>query len=277
MLAPLCTNVGFNTSTAYAGRDKPIILDNLTYARLAHEQWRKVVMIQTIIKAPQGDAPTTDESGTTEQNNEEKFIKPYLVKPRFDKRIVGMRHTYSGTGFACGVDAGKQKTFICTNAHIVKGGSEIIVITASETEYRAAVLVEDMERDVAVLAIESKEDLSPIVWGDSNNTVVGEAVIAIGHPQDFFYSLSRGIVSAKRFLPGVKDKPSLPFLQLDMTLNLGNSGSPVFNMGGEVVGVAEGIAQNGQGIAFAIPSNDFRKIIENVKMKQIPAVPSVAP
>lgn len=268
LLALLLWYAGFDFTidAAYAGRDKrPIILDNLTYARLMYEQRQKVVIIETIINPPESTVPAPNGSSDTKQNNQEEFIKPYLVKPRFDKRVMGIRHARSGTGFVCGRDADGEKILICTNAHVIKQGIEIIVRTALDKEYRAQVLVEDQERDIAVLAIKNQDKLSSIVWGDSDSAVIGESVMAIGHPHNFLYSASRGIVSAKILLPINDDKPPLPFLQLDMALNSGNSGSPVFNMAGEAVGVVARILGDSQGIGFAIPASDFRKILENIK------------
>ncbi|MBU6415236.1 trypsin-like peptidase domain-containing protein [Patescibacteria group bacterium] len=268
--------IGFNAGTAYASHDKPpIALDNLSYARLVFEHWREVVVVETILKdEPKKDNDSSaDHSGNTDKNGTDELIKPYLRKLWLDKRVMGMRQLASGTGFVCGSDSDGKKVFICTNAHVVEDRIEVTVRTASAKEYRATVLAEDKERDAAVLAIESEENLSPVAWGDPDNAAIGEAVMALGNPQDLPYSPSHGIVSGKRPLNIVKDKPPLPFLQLDIALNFGSSGSPIFNMKGEVVGVGALILARSQGIAFAIPSTDFQKMVEHVKKQQTPATP----
>lgn len=258
------TRAGIQDDKIHSARHEttPIALDNLTYARLAYAHWPKIVIVKTVLKAPKENAPQTNAPDATELNDAEKFIKPYLLKLWLDKRVMGMRSVSSGTGFVCGADADQQKIFICTNAHVVDDRDEVTVQTASGAEYRATVLAETAEPDAAVLVIKSKEKITPMVWGDSDEVSVGEAVMAIGHPHNFYYSASHGIVSGKRLMQKTAGTAPLRFLQLDMAINPGNSGSMLLNMRGEVVGVINMILGNAQGIAFAIPANDFQKIIE---------------
>lgn len=242
----------------------PTALDHLTHARLAYAHWQKIVIVETILKTPQDSAPKTDEPGNT-RHDAEKFIKPYNINPWLDKRAMGMRSKASGTGFICGQDADGQKLFICTNAHVVEDGSEITVRMASGSEYRAVVLAKTEKPDAAVLMIESKEKISPLAWGDSDAVSIGESVMAIGHPRNFYYSVSHGIISSKRLIRAETGVATSKFLQVDMAINLGNSGSPLFNMRGEVIGVIWAIWPDSQGIAFAIPANEFRKIMEKIQ------------
>lgn len=265
----IAASIGFYSDATRAGHDKPpVALDNLTYARLAHEHWQEVVIIEVVVPAP-NNSPKTDAPSSMRQNDADvqpndtaqKFIKPYLLSLWFDRRVMGMRHTQRGTGFVCGNDNEKNKALICTNAHIISGGIEIIVRTASGKEYRAAVLAENKERDAAVLAIENHEGLRSVRWGDSDAVAVGEVIMAIGHPHDFRHSIHHGIVSGKRKIRETNGAAALPFIQMDIALNSGNSGSPLFNMRGEVVGVVESVLEDSQNIAFAIPANDFQKAV----------------
>ncbi|HVP34325.1 MAG TPA: DegQ family serine endoprotease [Steroidobacteraceae bacterium] len=141
---------------------------------------------------------------------------------------------------------------ILTNAHVVKGASEVTVRLTDRREYTAKVLGVDSKSDIAVIKIEAK-DLPTVKLGDSRSLKVGEWVLAIGAPFGFENSATAGIVSAKgRSL----DSGYVPFIQTDVPINPGNSGGPLFNMRGEVVGINSQIySRSGgyQGVSFSIP------------------------
>lgn len=142
---------------------------------------------------------------------------------------------------------------ILTNAHVVDGADEVTVKLTDKREFKAKVLGLDKSSDVAVLKIDAR-DLPVVKTGSAGNTRVGEWVLAIGSPFGFENSASAGIVSAKsRSLP---DGSYVPFIQTDVAVNPGNSGGPLFNMAGEVIGInAQIYSNNGgyQGLSFAIP------------------------
>jgi serine protease Do len=144
---------------------------------------------------------------------------------------------------------------ILTNAHVVSDADEVIVKLTDKREYKAKVVGIDKLSDVAVLRIDAK-DLPTVKIGDPQNARVGEWVIAIGSPFGFENTVTAGIISAKsRSLP---DDGYVPFLQTDVAVNPGNSGGPLFNMNGEVIGVNSQIySRSGgyQGLSFAIPIN----------------------
>ena len=134
-----------------------------------------------------------------------------------------------GSGFIVGADG-----VILTNAHVVQGASEVTVKLTDRREFRAKVLGSDPATDIAVLRIEAK-DLPAVKLGDPARTRVGDWVVAIGSPFGFENSVSAGIVSAKgRSLPG---DAYVPFIQTDVAVNPGNSGGPLFNLAGEVIGI----------------------------------------
>ena len=141
---------------------------------------------------------------------------------------------------------------ILTNAHVVKGASEVTVRLTDRREYTAKVLGVDSKSDIAVIKIEAK-DLPTVKLGDSRSLKVGEWVLAIGAPFGFENSATAGIVSAKgRSL----DSGYVPFIQTDVPINPGNSGGPLFNMRGEVFGINSQIySRSGgyQGVSFSIP------------------------
>jgi serine protease Do len=164
-----------------------------------------------------------------------------------------------GSGFIVGADG-----LILTNAHVVQGASEVTVKLIDRREFRARVLGSDEATDVAVLRIEAK-DLPVVKLGDPARARVGDWVVAIGSPFGFENSVSAGIVSAKgRSLPG---EAYVPFIQTDVAVNPGNSGGPLFNLAGEVIGINSQIySRSGgyQGLSFAIPINVALKVKDQI-------------
>jgi len=172
-----------------------------------------------------------------------------------------------GSGFIVSADG-----TILTNAHVVDGAEEVIVKLTDKREFKAKVLGLDTASDVAVLKIDAKE-LPAVKIGNAANTRVGEWVLAIGSPFGFESSASAGIVSAhSRSLP---DGSYVPFIQTDVAVNPGNSGGPLFNMAGEVIGINSQIySRSGgyQGVSFAIPievaMNVERQIVTHGKVQR---------
>ncbi len=153
-----------------------------------------------------------------------------------------------GSGFIVSADG-----IILTNAHVVRDAKEVTVKLTDRREYRAKVLGADPKTDVAVLRIEAK-NLPVVTLGKVSDLKVGEWVLAIGSPFGFENTVTAGVVSAKgRSLP---DDSAVPFIQTDVAVNPGNSGGPLFNTRGEVVGINSQIyTRSGgyQGVSFAIP------------------------
>ena len=153
-----------------------------------------------------------------------------------------------GSGFIVSNDG-----YIITNAHVVDQAEHVTVRLTDRREYRAKVVGTDKQTDVAVLKIDAKS-LPIVKLGKSSEASVGEWVVAIGSPFGFENSVSAGIVSAKaRSLP---DASYTQFIQTDVAVNPGNSGGPLFNLAGEVIGINSQIySRSGgyQGISFAIP------------------------
>jgi serine protease Do len=164
-----------------------------------------------------------------------------------------------GSGFIVGADG-----IVLTNAHVVRGASEVTVKLTDRREFRAKVLGADPTTDIAVLRIDAK-NLPVVNLGDPSRTRVGEWVVAIGSPFGFENSVSAGIVSAKgRSLPG---DAAVPFIQTDVAVNPGNSGGPLFNLQGEVIGINSQIySRSGgyQGLSFAIPINVALKVKDQI-------------
>ncbi|HET6265439.1 MAG TPA: DegQ family serine endoprotease [Usitatibacter sp.] len=163
--------------------------------------------------------------------------------PRGDAPTRGL-----GSGFIVSPDG-----YILTNAHVVEGADTVNVRLTDRREFRAKVVGLDKQTDVAVLKIDAKS-LPTVRLGKSSEANVGEWVVAIGSPYGFDNTVTAGIVSAKsRSLP---DSNYTPFIQTDVAVNPGNSGGPLFNLAGEVIGINSQIySRSGgfQGISFAIP------------------------
>ncbi|MBW8722871.1 MAG: trypsin-like peptidase domain-containing protein, partial [Polaromonas sp.] len=164
-----------------------------------------------------------------------------------------------GSGFIVSADG-----IILTNAHVVRDAKEVTVKLTDRREYRAKVLGADPKTDVAVLRIEAK-NLPVVTLGKVSDLKVGEWVLAIGSPFGFENTVTAGVVSAKgRSLP---DDSAVPFIQTDVAVNPGNSGGPLFNAKGEVVGINSQIySQSGgyQGVSFAIPVDLAIKVKDQI-------------
>jgi len=164
-----------------------------------------------------------------------------------------------GSGFIISADG-----LILTNAHVVRDAKEVTVKLSDRREFAAKVLGSDPTTDIAVLRIDAK-DLPTVRLGDSRQLEVGDPVLAIGAPYGLEQTATRGIVSAKgRSLPG---DAVVPFIQTDAAVNPGNSGGPLFNGSGAVVGInAQIYSQSGgfQGLSFAIPINVALKVKDQI-------------
>ncbi|MFN7607855.1 MAG: trypsin-like peptidase domain-containing protein, partial [Ralstonia sp.] len=179
-----------------------------------------------------------------------KRFMPQMPQQRGDQIVRGL-----GSGFIVSSDG-----LILTNAHVVDGAQEVNVKLTDRREFKAKVLGVDKQSDVAVLRI-SATNLPVVQIGSPANTKVGEPVLAIGSPYGFENTVTAGIVSAKsRSLP---DDTYVPFIQTDVAVNPGNSGGPLFNQRGEVIGINSQIySQTGgyQGLSFAVPIDVAMKV-----------------
>jgi len=165
-----------------------------------------------------------------------------------------------GSGFILSADG-----FVLTNAHVVDAADEITVKLTDKREFKARVIGADRRTDIALLKIEAA-GLPFVRFGDPNRLKVGEWVVAIGSPFGFENSVTAGIVSAKgRSLP---QENFVPYIQTDVAVNPGNSGGPLFNLRGEVVGINSQIySRTGgfMGLSFAIPIDVANDIVQQLK------------
>jgi serine protease Do len=166
-----------------------------------------------------------------------------------------------GSGFI--IDA---SGLIVTNNHVIAGAEEINVILADDTILRAQIVGRDTVTDLALLKVEAKQPLPEIKWGDSNKARVGDWVLAVGNPFGLGGSVTAGIVSARA--RDIHAGPYDDFLQTDAPINRGNSGGPLVNLAGELIGINTAIYSptgGSIGIGFAIPSSLARPVIEQLQ------------
>ena len=163
-----------------------------------------------------------------------------------------------GSGFIVSADG-----YIMTNAHVVEGADEVYVTLTDKREFKAKIIGSDKRSDVALVKVEGA-NLPRLTIGDSNKIRVGEWVIAIGSPFGLDNTVTAGIVSAKARDTG----DYLPLIQTDVAVNPGNSGGPLINMRGEVIGINSQIySRSGgyMGISFAVPIDEAMRVMDQLK------------
>ncbi|MFZ1655145.1 MAG: trypsin-like peptidase domain-containing protein [Candidatus Moraniibacteriota bacterium] len=185
------------------------------------------------------------------------------------KQTVG-----NGSGFLVSSDG-----YIVTNKHVVSDAkAEYTVITSDKKEYPATVLALDPVNDVAVIKVNG-DAFPALLLGDSDTIRVGQTAIAIGNPLgEFANSVSRGIISGlkRQVTAGVtfgQEEVLRDIIQTDAAINPGNSGGPLLNLAGEVIGVNVAVAQGAENIGFAIPVNQIKRAVDEVKRTGKIAVP----
>ena len=159
--------------------------------------------------------------------------------------------------------------YILTNNHVVSDADEIMVKFADETELPAEVIGTDPETDVALIKVDTELDDNMVARiGDSDNIRIGEWAIAIGNPYGLDWTLTVGVISARgrsNLRIGGQGPSYQDFIQTDASINFGNSGGPLVNIKGEVIGVNTAINAQGQGLGFAIPINLAQKVVKQLR------------
>jgi len=199
------------------------------------------------------------------QKKSHRMPNPYGTDPFqdfFDRFFEGVpqqpfKQRSLGSGFIISDDG-----YILTNNHVVSGADEIKVKLADGREFKGEVKGADEKLDLALIRIEGKDHFPVATLGDSDKIQVGEWVMAIGNPFGLQQTVTAGIVSAKGRVIG--SGPYDDFIQTDASINPGNSGGPLFNSGGEVIGINAAIVAGGQGIGFAIPINVIKRVLPDL-------------
>ena len=229
-----------------------------------------------LVKATQPSVVTIQVKGTAERiaNNGPQQVDPQMRE--FMERFFGRdpfngpkrqrpgqrrsQPTGLGSGFIINGDG-----LVVTNNHVIDNADEITVILQGGEELTAELVGKDPKTDLAVLRIDAGRVLPSVPWGNSDSVEVGDWAIAIGNPFGFGGTVTAGIVSARG--RDIRSGPYDDFLQVDASINRGNSGGPLFDQLGSVIGVNTAIfspSGGNVGIGFAIPSNQAREIVADL-------------
>ena len=232
-----------------------------SFAEIARRVEPAVVNIETTQPPPLDTTDKDDDDKDDQSSN----------NPSLDMFRRGRRSPQRGVGSGFIVSA---KGYILTNYHVVEDAAKIWVVLQSNEKYPGKVVGFDPETDVAVIKIDAPKDLPTVPLGDSNAAQVGDWVLAMGSPFGLDQTVTAGIISKKE-----RESPYFNvfqrFLQTDAAINRGNSGGPLVNMRGEVIGMNSQIATSTgdyNGIGFALPSNEtlfvYKQLIAQGKVKR---------
>ena len=157
-----------------------------------------------------------------------------------------------------------EKGIVVTNNHVIQDAEDIIVRVNGDEEYKAKVIGADPLSDIAVLQLETKDKFTPVAFCDSDKARIGDLVIAIGNPFGLGGTVTSGIISARNRSIGLSRYED--YIQTDASINSGNSGGPLFDMNGDVIGINTAIlGRNGSiGIGFSIPANSAKIVIDQL-------------
>ena len=227
-----------------------------SFADLAERLIPAVVNISTtqVVEGQSGiELPTVPPGSPLED-----LFKEFFEQNKSKRRQ--RRATSLGSGFI--IDA---SGYVVTNNHVIQDADEINVVLHDDTRLEAKVIGRDSKTDIAVLKVESSEKLSAVKFGNSTKMRIGDWVVAIGNPFGFGGTVTTGIISARG--RDINAGPYDDFLQTDAPINRGNSGGPMFNLDGEVIGIATAIfspSGGSVGIGFAIPSDSAEPVIRQL-------------
>jgi serine protease Do len=209
-----------------------------------------------------GDAATEADQSAAEGDQSSPFDD--LLRRFFENRGVphsGREVMALGSGFI--IDAGG---YIVTNNHVVGNSDKITIILQDNSRLPAKVIGRDEKTDLALLKIDAKDKLPFVAWGDSDQSKVGDWVMAVGNPFSLGGTVTAGIISALG--RNLNEGPYDDFIQIDAPINRGNSGGPTFDLSGEVIGINTAIyspSGGSVGIGFALPSNTAKSVVVQLK------------
>ena len=246
----------FTPATVLAQANPPLVANLPDFTDLIDKVGPAVVNIRTSEKIKPGQGGPDEEM--------QEFLRRFFGVPGMPRGPRGGApgpeevQRGVGSGFIISNDG-----LVLTNAHVVEGADEVLVTLTDRREFKAKVLGADKRTDVAVLKVEATR-LPSLVIGDSGKIRVGEWVIAIGSPFNLDNSVTAGIISAKARETG----DYLPLIQSDVAVNPGNSGGPLINMRGEVIGINSQIATLSgayNGISFAVPIDEAMRVADQLR------------
>lgn len=189
------------------------------------------------------------------------FFGPQRQQPQQPQQEEPVPRRAEGSGFFISKDGE-----ILTNNHVIDGADKIEVHLHDGTNYKAKVVGADPATDIAVIKlIDADQDFPALPLGDSQALRVGEWVMAVGNPMDMADTVTVGVVSAKGRALGLSDTSFENYIQTDAAINFGNSGGPLINLRGEVIGINTAINARGQNLGFAVPINTAKGILPQLR------------
>jgi serine protease Do len=209
-------------------------------------------------------------SGTSSITQIAKQASPAVVKietkaKTASRQSSGLQTSGIGSGFIFDASG-----YILTNEHVINGADEIdVYVQGYDTPFKATLLGSSYDLDLAVLKIKNDKAFTALAIGNSDNSQVGDWVVAIGNPYDFDYSVTAGVLSAKERSISIDDQQGVKnykhLIQTDTAINPGNSGGPLLNLNGEVIGINTAINADAQGIGFAVPATTINSVLDQLK------------
>ncbi|MGP1397063.1 MAG: DegQ family serine endoprotease [Inquilinaceae bacterium] len=231
-----------------------------SFADLAEELLPSVVNISTSQVAPNREFDAPELPQFPPGSPFEDFFRDFFDRRNQGEGAPRRRSTSLGSGFI--ID---PSGYVVTNYHVIEGADEIKVILSDDTNLNAELVGWDDKTDLAVLKVETSTPLPAVRWGDSEEMRVGDWVVAIGNPFGLGGTVTAGIISARA--RNINAGPYDDFIQTDASINRGNSGGPMFNMDGAVIGINTAIfspSGGSVGIGFAIPSSLARSVVDQI-------------
>jgi serine protease Do len=253
-----------------------------SFAPMVERVLPAVVNISVVQKAPGSDEQSEDDDqgdngeqeqapgpgGPGGQTPFDEFLRRFFEQQQQQNHhgmpvpVPGQKIMALGSGFI--ID---PAGYIVTNNHVVGDADKVTVIFQDDTKHPAKIIGKDVKTDLALLKIDAPKPLPFVKFGDSDKARVGDWVIAVGDPFGLGGTVTKGIISARGREP-MEQQSYVDYLQVDASINKGNSGGPTFDLEGDVIGINTAIfSPNGGsvGIGFAIPSNSAKPVIEQLK------------
>jgi serine protease Do len=252
-VAPVALVLAFSTGCKRAPQPEPGITTLTSGTPVTTAPVTQVTDVSSLVEKVKGMVVNITVEGRAQALQTDSPLDFFFRNPGAEPR----KQRGLGSGFL--VDA---QGHVLTNAHVVEGAEVVKVKLADDRELDARVKGVDPKTDIALLEVQGARDLPFATLGSSEAIKVGEPVIAIGNPFGLGNTVTTGIVSAKGRAIGAG--PYDDFIQTDASINPGNSGGPLFDSRGHVIGMNTAIVPAGQGIGFAIPSDELKSVLRQL-------------
>jgi serine protease Do len=223
-------------------------------------EWLRVIGVVAVLSVVCGGAGTEARGQYSRRTPVVEAVQKTragIVSVKAEKKSSWGRKETGGTGVI--VD---ERGYVVTNHHVVASADRVVVHLADGSEVAAAIVTEDASHDLAVLRLSTTRKLQALPFGTSSDLMVGETVIAVGHPFGYTNTVSTGIIS------GLGREVTMPsgdvlrdLIQTNASINPGNSGGPLLNINGELIGINVAIREGAQGISFALSADQVQRAL----------------